>query len=191
MTDVHYWQFSQNTPSTFSLGHWKCMWLGLSSHRGPLKLHPGDQLAILWEPGRQFLKGKRLPSEAPSASGIGYMCSLCLTLQVHALLPAEPNFCLTGKWKLRKSLHHQENALPHPPGTPEPQQVTPRLTLAGTPVSWAGGGFGHQLLVPLPSEGPGHCWHFQLLQVSALVTLWCLHISTTRLVYRPWSCKNL
>ena len=40
-------------------------------------------------------------------------------------------------WKLRKYLHHQLSAFPHPPRTPEPQQAILRPTLAVTWVPWA------------------------------------------------------
>lgn len=46
---------------------------------------------------------------------------------------------------------------------------------------------------PVPSFvfwGFGHGWCFQLLQVSIFISLWCLHMVTMGLVYRPRCCKN-
>lgn len=177
-------------PSTFSSGCWKCLPWFEFSHGTPSA--PARWLfSHTLESTRQFLEERYLLSDASYSIRYGCACSLHINLKGHALLHAEPNLCLRHL--------KAEKALPSPGKCFSPPTRDAWAREGHSEADWLELGFLGQWVtlvtsswsLPLSSEGPGHCWCFQLLQVSAFISLWCLHISTMSFVYRPRCCKNL
>ena len=184
---------------------WRSLLAVLTKHPFPIPLRllkmcafefshrtPGWLVTVCWSPHTRHWSPSVPGRKGASVSGMAVCVAFISPLKVHTLLSAEPNLWLIVMSESWESYSIRGNAFPYPPGTLEPEQVTLRLTLAGTQVSWAMGYFGSSSCsLPWSSEGPSHCWCFRLPQIRTFLSLRCLHAATMRLAYRPRCCKNL